>query len=61
MLCDEDNFINRSKIISNSFDSTEHNDILDAKILLAEMKIQFPEKIVVDYLNIDSIRIKFDV
>ena len=32
--CDEDNFITQSKIIPNSFNSTEHSDILDAKLYL---------------------------
>ena len=42
------------------FDSTKHNDIVDAKIGLREMKIQCPEKIIVGHLNINSIRNKFD-
>ena len=58
--CDEDNFITQGKIIPDSFDSTEHNDILDAKTALRKMKIQCPEKIIVDHLNINSIRNKFD-
>ena len=56
----EDNFITQGKIIPNSFDSTEHNDVLDAKIGLMEMKIQCLEKIIVGNLNINSIRNKFD-
>lgn len=30
--CDEGNFTTQSKIIPNSFNSTEHSDILDAKL-----------------------------
>ena len=52
---DKDNFIIQSKFISISFVSTEHNDVLHAKSRLREMKIQYPEKIFVDYLNINSI------
>ena len=33
------------------FDSTEHNDILDAKSGIREMKIQGPEKINFGHLN----------
>ena len=40
------------------FDSTKHNDIVDAKIGLREMKIQCPEKITVGHLN--SLRNKSD-
>ena len=58
--CDEYAFITQSNIISNSFDSTKHNDIVDAKIGLREMKIQCPEKIIVGHLNINSVRNKFD-
>ena len=58
--CDESNFITQSKIIPNSFDSTDHNDILDAKIRLSELKIQCQEKIIVGHLNINSITNKFD-
>ena len=58
--CDEDNFITQSKISPNLFDSTEHNDICDAKIGFREMKIQCPEKIIVGHLNINSIGNKFD-
>ena len=58
--CDEDIFITQSNIIPNSFDSTKHNDILDAKIGLRKMKIQCPEKTVVRHLNVKSIRNKFD-
>ena len=53
-------FITQNKIILNSFDSTEHNDILDAKIGMIEMKIQYSEKIIVNHSNINSIRNKFD-
>ena len=35
----EDTFITQSNIIPNSFDNTKHNDILDAKNGLTEMKI----------------------
>ena len=58
--CDEDTFITHSNIIPNSFDSTKHIDILDAKIGLREMKIQCPEKVIIGDLNINSIRNKFD-
>ena len=58
--CDEGNFINWSKIIPKLFDSTKHNDIVDSKIWLIEMKIQFPEKITVGHLNINSVNSKFD-
>ena len=58
--CSEDNFITQDKIVPNSFDSTEHNDILDAKTGLRDMKIQCPEKIIVSHLNIKSIRNKSD-
>ena len=40
----EDIIITQSNIIPNSFDSAKHNDIVDAKIGLREMKIQCPEK-----------------
>ena len=53
--CDEDIFI-----IHNTFNSTEHNDILDPTIGLREIKIHCPEKIIVGHLNIDSLRNKFD-
>ena len=56
----EDIIITQSNIIPNSFDSAKHNDIVDAKIGLREMKIQCPEKIIVGHLNINSIRNKFD-
>ena len=59
--CDENIIITQSNIIPNSFHSTKHNDILDAKIGLREMKIQCPEKIIVGHLNINSIRNKFDL
>ena len=36
--CDEDNFTTQSKIIPNSFNSTEHNDILDAKLDLEKWR-----------------------
>ena len=55
----EDNFITPSNSIPNSFDSTKHNDILDAKIGLREMKIKCPENIIVGHLNINSVRNKF--
>ena len=58
--CDESTFITQSNIIPNSVDSTKHNDILDAKIWLREIKIQCLEKITVVHLNINSIRSKFD-
>ena len=58
--CEEDTFITQSKSIPNSFDSTKHNNILDAKIGLREMKIQSPEILIVGHLNINSIRNKFD-
>ena len=58
--CDEDTFITQSNIIPNSFDNTKHNDIVDAKIGLTEMKIECPEKIIFDHLNINSTRNKFD-
>ena len=57
---DEDTVITQSNIIPNSFDSTKHNDILDAKIGIREMNIQCPEKIFVGHLNINSMRKKFD-
>ena len=56
----EDIIITQSNIIPNSFDSAKHNDIVDAKIGLREMKIQCPEKIIVGHLNINSIRHKFN-
>ena len=58
--CEEDTFITQSNSIPNSFDSTKHNNILDAKIGLREMKIQSPEILIVGHLNINSIRNKFD-
>ena len=60
VLSDEERFIALSEIISNSFNSTDLNDILDAKIGLREMRIQCPEKIIVGHLNMNSIRKKFD-
>ena len=60
VLCDEDNFITQSKIIPNPFDSTDRNNIYDAKIGLREMKIQCPDKIIGNHLNIYSIRNKSD-
>ena len=56
----EDTYITETNIITNSFDSTKHNDIVDAKIGIREMKIQCPEKIIVGHFNINSIRNKFD-
>ena len=60
VLSDEERFIALSEIISNSFNSTDLNDILDAKIGLREIRIQCPEKIIVGHLNMNSIRKKFD-
>ena len=60
VLYDEDKFNTQSKIIPNSFNSTDLNDILDPKIGLREMEIQCPQKITVGHLNINSIRNKLD-
>ena len=57
MLCDENKFVCQSMIIWKLLDSTEHNDILDAKIKLREMKIQCPTKSIVAYLNTNSIKV----
>ena len=38
VLCDEDKLIAQSKIILKSFDITKHNNIVDAKIGLREIK-----------------------
>ena len=54
VLFDEDDLITQSKIIPNSSDSSEHNNIVDGKIGLTEMKIQCPEKITVGHLNVNS-------
>ena len=51
-LCDEDKFITQNKLIPNSFDNIKHNDILDTKIGLREIKIQCLAKIIVGHLNI---------
>ena len=45
-------------MIPNSFNSTEHNKILDTKIGIREIQIQCPEKTTVGHLNINSIRNK---
>ena len=60
VLCNEDNFITQGKFVPNSFNSTDHSDILDAKIELREMNIQCLEKIIVGHLNINLTRNKFD-
>ena len=59
VLSDEDDVINQSKIIPNSFDSTERNDILEAKIGLREMKTQCSDKIIVADFIINSMRNTF--
>ena len=60
VLSDEERFIALNEIISNSFNSTDLNDILDAKIGLRGIRIQCPEKTIFGHLNMNSIRNKFD-
>ena len=49
----KDTFITPSNSIPNSFDSTKHNDILDAKLGLREKKIKCPKNMIVVHLNIN--------
>ena len=50
----------RVNLFQTSFNSTDHSDILDAKIELREMNIQCLEIIIVGHLNINLTRNKFD-